>query len=97
MTLAILLTRRAHLKILFGVIGAALRRGHAVTLVAQVRAAKPGDRLDVRELHRLWPDVPISDTYPMAADAILGPDHAEEDFQVGATSQQDRQCHDTTG
>ena len=81
MTLAILLTRRAHLKILFGVIGAALRRGHAVTLVAQVRAAKPGDRLDVRELHRLWPDVPIRDTYPMDADAIIGPDAVLPDLK----------------
>lgn len=73
MRLAILISRRSNLKILSSVVDAALRRKHDVTLLAQPRAAKPGDGLDLREIRTLWPRVPIVNTMPRGLDAMIGP------------------------
>ena len=55
MILGVLLRRRAHLKTLSPVIDAGLARGHDVWVIGDPQAAKRGDRLDLREVARLWP------------------------------------------
>lgn len=72
MTLAVLLTRRSQLKVLSPVIDASLARGHDTVVVAEVRAAKKGDRLDVAEVRRLWPGVRVLDGVPGWAEALVG-------------------------
>ena len=83
MTLGILLTRRAHLKILSPVIEAALGRGHATIVVADVRAAKRGDQLDLREVARLYPRVRIESTGIYGKlDALIGVDATLPDLKT---------------
>ena len=83
MILGILLTRRTHLKILSPVIEAALARGHETILVANVRAAKRGDTLDVRELARLYPPARIETTGIYGKlDALIGIDATLPDLKA---------------
>lgn len=73
MNLGIYLTRRTHLKFLSPVIDAALARRHAVLLVADVKAAKRGDTLNVKELEGLWPEARIEACAPHWLDCLIGP------------------------
>ena len=73
MRLAILLTRRSHLKVLSSVIDASLLRGHTTEIVCDVRAAKRGDTLNLKEVATLWPYARLARTLtPWHYDAVIG-------------------------
>ena len=71
MTLGVLLNRRSHLKVLSPVISASMARGHTTVLVAIPTAAKKGDALDLRELERLYPGLPVKDSL-IGLDVLVG-------------------------